>query len=144
MSFKTPLSILLGSLLLLGSTATLSANSTKKAQTKPFLIQGKLPHLTMMVKMMWDDQDLALTKSQKKKLLKIRKETISGAKKLNQEIMTLENKIVQASNSGANPASLKKDVFKLANLRAQATMLHLECIYNTRKVLTQDQLDILE
>jgi Spy/CpxP family protein refolding chaperone len=135
---------MLGSLLLFSSVApvTLSANNAQKS--KPFLIQGKLPHLTMMVKMMWDDADLALTKAQKQKLLKIRKETISGAQKLNKEIMALESKIVQASNQGANPASLKKDVFKLANLRAQATMLHLKCIYNTRKVLTQDQLDILE
>ena len=144
MSIKTPLTLMLGSLLLFSSVApvTLSANNTQKS--KPFLIQGKLPHLTMMVKMMWDDADLALTKAQKQKLLKIRKETISGAQKLNKEIMALESKIVQASNQGANPASLKKDVFKLANLRAQATMLHLKCIYNTRKVLTQDQLDILE
>ena len=144
MSFKTPLSILLGSLLLLGSTATLSANSTKKAQSKPFLIQGKLPHLTMMVKMMWEDKDLALTPAQKQKLLKIRRDTISGAQKLNQEIMALEDKIVKASNDGVNPESLKKDVFKLADLRAEATMLHLNCIYKTRKILTQDQLDILE
>jgi len=144
MSIKTPLTLMLGSLLLFSSVApvTLSANNAQKS--KPFLIQGKLPHLTMMVKMMWDDADLALTKAQKQKLLKIRKETISGAQKLNKEIMALESKIVQASNQGANPASLKKDVFKLANLRAQATMLHLKCIYNTRKVLTQDQLDILE
>jgi len=56
----------------------------------------------------------------------------------------LRSKIVTASNLGANPASLKKDVYKLANLRAQATMLHLKCIYNTREILTQDQLDILE
>jgi len=145
MSMKKPLAIFAASVLLLtASSTTLSANTPKKAQSKPFLIQGKLPHLTMMVKMMWDDQDLALTPEQKQKLLKIRKETIRGAQKLNKEIMALESKIVTASNTGANPASLKKDVYKLANLRAQATMLHLKCIYNTRKILTQDQLDILE
>ena len=145
MSIKAPLSILVTSLLLVtAGTTALSAKPVKKAQSKPFLIQGKLPHLTMMVKMMWDDKDLALTPTQKQKLLQIRKETISGAQNLNKEIIALENKIVQASNKGANPKSLKKDVYKLANLRAEATMLHLQCIYKTRKILTQDQLDILE
>jgi Spy/CpxP family protein refolding chaperone len=146
MSIKSTLGLLLGALLITATftPSVLSANAPKKAQAKPFLIQGKLPHLTMMVKMMWDDKDLALTKVQKQKLLKIRKETIGGIKKLKPKIMALENKIVQASNSGANPASLKKDLYKLANLRAKASMIHLRCIYNTRKVLTQDQRDILE
>jgi len=143
MSIKKPLAILISSFLLFtAGTATLHANTTTKP--KPFLIQGKLPHLTMMVKMMWDDQDLALTPTQKQKLLKIRKETISGVQKLKKKIMQLESKIVTASNQGANPASLKKDVYKLANMRAQATMLHLKCIYNTRKILTEEQRDILE
>lgn len=146
MSIKTPLSLILTSLLLLtaAGATSLSAAPIKQAKSKPFLIQGKLPHLTMMVKMMWEDPDLALTPAQKKKLLKIRRETISGAQQLNKEIMNLEDKIVTASNNGANPASLKKDVYKLANLRAEATMLHLKCIFYTRKILTKDQLDILE
>ena len=147
MSIKSTLGLVLGAVLLTATVvpSTLSASAPKKAQqVKPFLIQGKLPHLTMMVKMMWDDKDLALTKAQKQKLLKIRKETIGGIKKLKPEIVALENKIVQASNSGANPASLKKDVYKLANLRAKATMIHLRCLFNTRKVLTQEQRDILE
>lgn len=146
MPLKSTLKLLLGALLVTATLtpAALSANPQKATKSKPFLIQGKLPHLTMIVKMMWDDKDLALTKEQKQKLLKIRKTTISGVQKLQKEIMALESKIVQASNNGANPASLKKDVYKLANLRAKATMIHLQCIFNTRKVLTQDQRDILE
>jgi hypothetical protein len=146
MSIKSTLGILFGALLIVSSVTptTLSANTPKKAKSKPFLIQGKLPHLTLMVKQMWNDKDLALTQAQKKKLMVIRKETISGAQKLNKEIMKLETKIVHASTMNINPGSLKESVFKLANLRAQATMLHLKCIYNTRKILTQDQLDILE
>jgi hypothetical protein len=147
MLLKTPLSLLLSSLLLLGAMqTTLSAQNTpqQKKSSKPFLIQGKLPHLTMMVKMMWDDADLALTKEQKQKLLRIRKETLSQAKALNKEIIQLEESIVQASNNNVAPKKLKNNVFKLAKLRAQATMVHLKCIYNTRKTLTQEQLDILE
>jgi len=138
---------LLGTALLLISSGASSLNAQQNSsqkQAKPFLIQGKLPHLTMMVKMLWNDEDLALTPEQKKKLLLIRKETVSGAKALGKQIFALENKIVKASNSGVEPSKLKADVSTLADLRAQATMLHLECIYKTRKVLTTDQLDILE
>ncbi len=121
---------------------TLNANGpTKKA--KPFLIQGKLPHLTMDIKILWDDEDLALTKMQKEKLLKVRKYTISNAKALGKQIVKLENKIVEASKSGATPESSKEDVKKLALLRAQATMVHLKCIYDTKKILTKKQLDIV-
>jgi len=145
MKIKSTAGILLGALLLVSSLpANLSANASKPVKAKPFLIQGKLPHLTMMVKMMWNDKDLALTPKQKEKLLQIRKETLHGAKKLNQEIIALENKIVAASNKGVDPQKLKGDVYKLAKLRAAATMIHLKCIYNTRKVLTQEQRDILE
>jgi hypothetical protein len=147
MSLKTPLSLILGSLLLIASLqTTLRAQPVAQQHkaSKPFLIQGKLPHLTLMVKQMWNDQDLALTKQQKTKLLLIRKETLSQAKRLNKKIIKLENKIVQASNNNVKPQKLKDDVFKLANLRAQATMVHLKCIYKTRKVLTQDQRDLLE
>jgi len=126
------------------SASTLSASAPKQAKGKPFLIQGKLPHLTMMVKVLWDDEDLALTKEQKTKLLQIRKDTMSGAKGLAKQINPLEAKIVKKSFEGATPASLQADVEKLANLRAKATMIHLECIYNTRAVLTKEQLYILE
>jgi hypothetical protein len=128
----------------LGISSLQAQQTTKNKKAKPFLIQGKLPHLTMMVKMLWNDEDLALTPEQKQKLLIIRKETISGAQALGKKIFALEDKIVKASNEGVTPSELKDDVQELANLRAQATMLHLKCIYNTRKILTTDQLYILE
>ena len=146
MFIKKPLSLALGSLLLLtslGATA-LSAQAMQQKQTKPFLIQGKLPHLTMMLKQMWDDEDLALTKEQKTKLLEVRKETISALKTLKPEVAQLEAKIVAAVQNGEDPKKLEADVKKLAELKAKATMVHLNCIYKTRQILTQDQRDILE
>jgi hypothetical protein len=144
---KTKLISLLTATLLvtsIGSTA-LSANQTqKKTPTKPFLIQGKLPHLTMMVKILWNDEDLALTKDQKSKLLIVRKETVTKAKALGKKINKLESEIVKASNNGINPTMLKEKVYKLASLRTEATMIHLKCIYNTRKILTKEQLEVLE
>ncbi|MEO1937374.1 MAG: hypothetical protein ABGW85_01940 [Sulfurimonas sp.] len=143
---KKSSSLVLGSLLLLTSfsTTTLSAQTMQQKQTKPFLIQGKLPHLTMMVKQMWNDEDLALAKEQKAKLLEIRKETIKALKTLKPEVTQLEAKIVTAVQSGEDPKNLEADVQKLAQLKAKATMIHLNCIYKTRKILTKEQRDILE
>jgi len=146
MLIKKPLSLVLGSFLLLGSLSatTLNAQTIQRKPTKPFLIQGKLPHLTMMVKQMWNDEDLALTKEQKVKLLEVRKETIGALKTLKPEVAQLEAKIVAAVQSGEDPKKLEADVKKLAELKAKATMVHLNCIYKTRQILTQDQRDILE
>ncbi len=127
-----------------GVTTLQAQSNTQQKKQKPFLIQGKLPHLTMMVKILWNDEDLALTTAQKQQLLQIRQETMTQVKALARQIFKLENQIVEASNHGAKPENVKDDVFKLAELRAQATMVHLECIYKTRKVLTKDQLYILE
>jgi len=144
MKQNTLLKLLLGATLIATTaTTTLSAAPMQQKQSKPFLIQGKLPHLTMMVKKMWDDKDLALTPKQKTALLKIRKATLGAVIPLKKKVNALETKIVNAAKSGANPADLKKDVFELAKLRAEATMVHLQCIYDTKKVLTKDQLDIL-
>jgi len=140
---KTLLSLLTASLLFSTTATVLSANQTEKP-SKPFLIQGKLPHLTMMVKILWDDTDLALTKKQKTELLKIRKHTIGTAKKLNLKIIELENRVVTSTNQGAKPASLKTLVDQIAKLRAEATMVHLECIYKTRALLSKEQLYVLE
>lgn len=140
---KTLISLLAATMLLTGSTTLLVAKQGKN-QTKPFLIQGKLPHLTMMVKILWDDEDLALTQKQKDELILIRQHTMGSAKTLKTKIIKLETQVVKASQNGTKPADMKKIVDDIAALRAQATMIHLECIYNTRAVLSADQLYIVE
>jgi hypothetical protein len=140
---KTLITLLTATMLLTGSSTLLNANQGDKA-AKPFLIQGKLPHLTMMVKILWDDEDLALTPEQKTKLLTIRKHTMGTAKALKIQIIKLENEVVKRSNENAKPASLKALVDDIAKLRAEATMVHLDCIYDTRMILTEDQLYVVE
>jgi len=141
---KNKILTLLGTAVLVSSLGLASLNASSAKPGKPFLIQGKLPHLTGMVNILWDDEDLALTSDQQKKLIEVRKSTMSRAKALGKKVNALESKIVQLSQEGATPKSLKADVERLASLRAQATMVHLECIYNTRKILSDEQLYILE
>lgn len=132
-------------LLTLLTVLILSIGSTSLlAKQKPFLIHGQLPHLTKNVMQLWDDEGLALTPQQKTKLKQIRVRTVGGLGTIKGEVFPLETEIVEASANGANPDSLEEDVEKLAELRAEATMLHLKCIYDTRKVLNKEQLQMIE
>ena len=135
---KTIFTVLLSILILsVGSTSL-------QAKQKPFLIHGMLPHLTGTIMQLWDDEDLALTPAQKTELKQIRMKTVGGLATIKGEVFPLEAEIVKASNEGANPSDLEDDVEKLAELRAEATMLHLRCLYNTKKVLTKEQLQLVE
>jgi len=114
------------------------------AKQKPFLIHGKLPHLTGTIMQLWDDEDLALTPEQKTKLKHIRMRTVGGLATIKGEVFPLEAEIVEASNKGVNPSDMEDDVEKLAELRAEATILHLRCLYDTRTILTKEQLQLVE
>ena len=108
---------------------------------KPFLILGKMPHLSKLVKQNWDT--LGLSDEQKSKLLQIRKETMGAAKSLQSKIYKLEEEVTKATMSGAKPESLKEKVDEIAKLKAEATMAHIKCIYNTKEVLNPKQLEKL-
>lgn len=126
------------------STVTLQAQGSGKQHTNPpFLINGQLPHLTKLLMQQWENPKLHLQEEQKGKLLQIRKETIGGVKRLGGEIAPLERQVVQGSNEGKSPAELQPLVQKIARLRTEASMLHLQCIYKTSKILSKDQLAVL-
>ncbi len=95
----------------------------------------------MLVKQNWDNEALGFTEQQRVELKKIRQRTMSGVMGLKGEIFPLEKSIVKANANGEKPA--QKDVEKLAKLRAEATMIHLNCIYDTKKVLSEKQLLLL-
>jgi len=131
-------------LTLLALLALIVYSTSLAAKQKPFLIHGQLPHLTKNIMQLWDDEDLALTPEQKTKLKQIRQKTVSGLGTIKGEVFPLEEEIVKASANGTAPSGLEDDVEKLAELRAEATMLHLNCIYDTREVLTKKQLQMIE
>ena len=111
----------------------------KKKKNSPFLIRHGLPHMTRVIMKNWDDPKLALTQEQKDKLLIVRKDTMSGVMKLKNEVTTLRKEIVQASRAGVEAGKLKEKVDKLASLEANATMVHLECLDNTKAILSTEQ-----
>ncbi len=118
--------------------ASMPAAAPKQNMSKPFLILGKMPHLTKLVKQNWDT--LGLSNEQKEKLMQIKNETMSTVKSLQPKITKLENEVAKAAINGTKPDALKEKVDEIAKLKAEATMAHIKCIYNTKKVLTPKQL----
>ena len=134
-------------LITLVATLAMGATLLSAAPTeapKPFLIQDKLPHLSSAIKVLWDDADLALSENQKIRLTKVREETVSSLQALNKQIIPLEAKIVAQAQAGKAPNELKADIENLATLRAQATLIHITCIYNTKLILSKKQFEIIE
>jgi predicted small secreted protein len=126
-----------------GNVMAQGAGKGKQKNSPPFLITGKMPHLTKLLMQQWDNSELHLSDEQKSKLLVVRKETIGDAQKLGQEITPLEKQVAEGSLAGKTPDELQSLVQAIAGLKAEATMVHLRCIYNTSNILDQQQLDFL-
>ncbi|MBU1418195.1 MAG: hypothetical protein KKD01_12010 [Proteobacteria bacterium] len=116
----------------------------KQKNSPPFLITGSLPHLTRLLMQQWDNTELQLSDEQKSKLLVVRQETIAGAQKLGSEIAPLEKQVAEKIFAGKTPEELQSVVQAIAKLKAEATMLHLRCIYSTRGILDQQQMEFLK
>ena len=111
----------------------------KKAHS-PFLIKQGLPHMSKLVMLSWNDQAFGLTDEQKSSLEGIRKKTMDSIAKLKKEILPLTKSILAGAYSGKTADELKDDVKKLGQLEAEATIVQLQCIDETKKILSKDQL----
>ena len=129
------------------SAVNVMAQGTGKGKQKnspPFLITGKMPHLTKLLMQQWDNAELHLSDEQKSKLLVVRKETIGGVQRLGKEIGLLEKQVVEGSLAGKTPEELHSLVQAIAKLKVEASMVHLRCIYDTSQVLDQQQLAFIK
>lgn len=109
----------------------------------PFLIKRGLPHMTKLVKKNWDNPKIALTNTQKEKLLEVRQSVTKLVKRIEPEVIALQKEIIRASHSGTSSQALKEKVEKLASLETEATLGHLECIEQTKAILTPEQTMLL-
>jgi len=109
-----------------------------------FLVSHGLPHYSKILMMMWDDPKLGLTPEQKSKLEPIRNRTMSEIKKIAPQVKSLTREIVKGIRSGATAESLSAKVDTLASLKAKATKVHLQCIQDSRAILTPDQLKYIQ
>ncbi len=121
-----------------------NTNTKNNTKASPFLITTRgMPHLTKMVKQNWDNKELRLTQEQKEKLLIVRKATMGAVMDLKPKVLKLEKKIKMLTMQGETPQNLYPMVEKLSKLKADATKVHIDCIHNTKKILTSAQIKIL-
>jgi len=109
----------------------------------PFLVAGKMPHLTGMLKQQWDDPSLELTPEQKEALLLIRKNTMTAVMGLAEELDQLESSLAEQAMAAVPPDHLAPLVDKISDLKTEATMVHLKCIHDTMEILDDRQLATL-
>jgi hypothetical protein len=73
------------------------------------------------------------------KAQKKREETIKGVTELKKKINPLEHEVADKILAGAKPEELSDLVDEIAGYKAEATKIHLKCIYETKEVLTPEQ-----
>ena len=117
--------------------------SMKPPARMPFLVVGKMPHLTGILKQHWDDPGLKLTPEQKTVLLEVRKNTMSAVMGLAEELDQLESSLAEQAMAATPPDQLAPLVDKIGDLKTEATMVHLRCIHDTMEVLDERQLATL-
>ena len=120
-----------------------SGTKMKPPARMPFLVDGKMPHLTGILKQHWDDPDLKLTPEQKVVLLLIRKNTMSAVMGLAGELDQLESSLAEQAMAGTPPDQLAPLVDKISDLKTEATMTHLRCLHDTMEILDDRQLAIV-
>jgi hypothetical protein len=120
-----------------------AAGNEQQKKASPFLITGKLPHLTKLLIQQWDDPALQLSEEQKVRLLVVREETIAGVQRQGKKIAPLEKQVAKEIFAGKTPDQLHDLIQTIAGLKAEATMIHLKCIYDTKQILDQQQLEVL-
>ena len=120
-----------------------SGAAVKPSVSKPFLVTGKMPHLTGILKQHWDDPELKLTPEQKTGLLLIRKNTMAEVMGLAKELDQLESSLAEQAMAATPPDQLAPLVDKISDLKTEATMVHLRCIYDTMEILDDRRLTTL-
>jgi ketosteroid isomerase-like protein len=119
------------------------AAAPKPPARMPFLVVGKMPHLTGTIKQHWDDTELALMPGQKAVLLEIRKNTMSAVMGLAEKLDQLESSLAEQAMTATPPDKLAPLVDKISGLKTEATMVHLSCIQDTMEILDDRQLAAL-
>jgi len=141
--------VVLTTIFSLTSTTLLAQDNSSPEKDKqqqkqsPFLITSELPHLTKLLMQQWDNPKLQLTEEQKAQLLVVRKETMTGVKSISPQIIPLQKQVTEGIFTGKTPDELSSIVQAISQLKAEATMIHLKCIYDTSKILNQQQLELL-
>ncbi len=99
--------------------------------------------MTKLLKMNWQNKVLNLSAQQKEPLLQIRKRTMKAVMELSPQIKKLEREIERLTMQRVSPKDISKMLDQLAQLKAEASKVHVKCIHDTLSVLEPTQVDFL-
>jgi hypothetical protein len=113
-------------------------------KASPFLINSEyLPHFTKLLIEHWDKAKLGLTAEQKEKLLVVRKNTVMGVKKIKKQTTFLEFEIAETMIAREAVETVQTQLDELADIKKEATVIHLKCISDTTAILSDEQVGYL-
>lgn len=105
-----------------------------------FLIHKNMPHYMQVFNTFENDTALALSKEQKQEINALREKVVIKVAELAHKIKSLEEALKKrVVFEDVAAAELKPFVSEIANLRAELTLSHIECIQKTRALLTKEQ-----
>ena len=112
----------------------------RKSKGSQLLINRGLTPLLRVVMMSSKDPLLGLNVEQFTQLSVIKKDIIPRSQKLRKELRTLRHSTTVAIASGATVDAVKADIERLGAIKAEQTLLRIECINKTKAVLNKDQI----
>jgi len=112
----------------------------KRAKKSPLLVEKGLTPLLRIVMMSAKDKLLGLDVEQYAKLMVIKKDMMTRSKEMKKELRAISKSVKMSVASGTTVDAIRDDVIKLASLRANITLLRIECMNRTKEILTKDQL----
>jgi len=122
----------------------LTNDKLSSLKNSPFLMnQSALPHLTKILMENWEKGTLNLSDEQKQKLLVVRKETMSGVKRIKKALSGLQGEIIEMTVEAEPREKIKPLVDKVATLKAEGTMIHIKCFQDSVAILTDEQMELL-
>ncbi len=110
----------------------------------PFLITRGLPHFIGTLKANWNNPKFGFTQKQKKELRRVERDTINSLLRITRRISKLENYVIKSVRMGVEPYKLHNVINKIAKLKAEATEIHLRCLYDIHLILTEKQMTLLK
>lgn len=117
-----------------------AANIEERFPGDYFMIHKNLPHYMQVFRMHGDDPALGLDAKQKEKLSAFQESVVQKVAKAAHQIKELELTVQKrVVHENATSEDLKELIAKIAKLRADLTMEHINCINRVQQVLTPKQ-----
>lgn len=129
--------------LLVALSLNANANEIAKNENFPgdyFMVHKNMPHFMKVFRKFGDNKALGLSDEQKNRLQALQEKVVTTVSQTATKIKDLELELQKAVVvEGKDSKQMKELVERIATLRMQLTMVHIECIHSSKQILTPEQ-----